>query len=350
MARQNRVFGLKAEDNTAAELAAMIYAGAKPWHGCGQEVPEGLAWADVPSLDPVGYSDRELRPMQVPALAGPEGFRMVDVPGSAAVVRVADDRVLAVVGDRYGLIQPRDVIASMAEVASVAGATLTTAGFLKNGNVQWAQAKVPGLDFTIPIGCKGNPASVLVENLTMFNSFDGTLPFVAGGAATDIVCQNTFMHALAETKHGTKRTFRVRHTSGAKAAVDAVTADLAAMRQGFHDFAEMATKLAETRMSNADFASFVEAIVPLPVDAKPGKAQAKRDALITAWTDAPGQKLDGKAGTAWGAFSAVSFWTTWQAPVRGDDATASRWYGATLGDGADMADQAMQTLKLYAGI
>jgi phage/plasmid-like protein (TIGR03299 family) len=334
--------------NTAAELAAMVYSGAKPWHGCGVEIPADTDWSDLPNLDPIGYSDRALRPMQTFGFAG-GAPKMIDVPGSQAVVRTADDRVLAVVGDRYGLIQPRDMIASMAELANVAGATLTTAGFLKNGNVQWAQARVPGLDFTIPIGCKANPASVLVENLSMFNSFDGSLPFVAGGAATDIVCQNTYMHALREATATGKRVFKVRHTAQAQAGLANVTAEIKAMRDGFASFAEMATKLAETRMSTLDFQAFALALVPDPVEGKNGKAEAKRADLLDAWTNAPGQKLEGKAQTAWGAFSAVSFWTTWQAPTRGQDAAASRWYGATLGDGADLADQALQTLRVYAG-
>jgi phage/plasmid-like protein (TIGR03299 family) len=348
MARTNRSFGLDAKDNTAAELAAMIYGGAKPWHGCGQAVPEGMDWQNVPTLDPIGYSDRELRPMQVPAFVG--GFKMVDVPGSVAVMRKADDKILGVVGDKYGLIQPRDVIQAMADVANVAGAKLTTAGFLKGGNVQWAQAKVPGLDFTIPIGAKANPASVLVENLSMFNSFDGTLQFMAGGAATDIVCQNTYMHALGQTKEAGKRTFKIRHTSGAKLALDSVVREMQAMRDGFNSFAEMAIKLAETSMSVADFGDFALALVPDPIDGKTGKAEAKRASLLDAFLNAPGQKLDGKRNTAWGAASAVTFWTTWAAPVRAEDKTAARWYSATLGDGADLADQAFQTLRVIAGL
>lgn len=352
MARQNRQFGLTQADNTAAELSAMVYAGRKPWHGCGVEVPADADWRTIPDLDPIGYSDRELRPLQTFGFASGKPT-LLDVPGSNAVVRVADDRVLAVVGDRYGLIQPRAVIEAMAELAGVAGATLTSAGFLKNGNVQWAQARVPGLDFTIPIGARANPASVLVENLSMFNSFDGTLPFVAGGAATDIVCQNTYMHALGEAKKSAKRVFKVRHTAQAASGLASVTGEIKAMRDGFASFAEMATRLAETRMSTADFVAFTEALIPNPEDANPAKAQAKRDQLLDAWSAAPGQRLDGKRETAWGAFSAVSFWTTWAAPSRAStpqDATAARWYGATLGDGADLADQALQTLRVYAGI
>lgn len=352
MARTNRVFGMNPDDNTAAELAAMVYSGKKPWHGNGQEIAPDTPWHKIPDLDPIGYSDRQLRPMQTMGFSGGVP-RMIDVPGSHAVVRMADDRVLAVVGDRYGLIQPREVIASMAEVASVAGATITTAGFLRNGSVQWAQAKVPGLDFTIPIGVKNNPASVLVENLTMFNSFDGSLPFTAGGAATDIVCQNTYMHALKETKKAGKRTFKVRHTAKAQASLAEVIREIQAMRQGFQEFGEVAVKLAETRMSRADFSEFVSTLIPLPEDANPTKAQTKRDMLLDAWSNAPGQRLDGKRDSAWGAFSAVSFFTTWQSPVRTQDASAAaanRWYGATLGDGADLADTALASLKVYAGI
>ena len=335
--------------NSAAELSAMIFNGSKPWHGCGQQVAADMDWRDVPKLDPIGYSNRELRPMQTLGFSGGVP-RMVDVPGSNAVVRVADDRVLSVVGDRYRVIQPREMIEAMASVANVAGANLTTAGFLKDGNVQWAQARVPGLDLRIPIGAKDKPASVLEENLTMFNSFDGTLPFVAGGAATDIVCQNTFMHALAETKQTGKRTFRIRHTSKSADLMAGMVAELQAMRQGFLSFAEMATRLAETRMSTADFVEFTRALVPNPEDASSAKAESKRAMLLDAWADAPGQQLDGKRGTAWGALSAVTFFTTWQAPVKSEDETAARWYNATLGDGADLAQSALDTLRVYAGV
>ena len=346
MSRINRTT-VDASANTAAELSAMIYGGKKPWHGCGQQVPDTLSWRDVPALDPIGYSDRELRPLQTLGLAGGVP-RMIDVPGSNAVVRTGDDRVLSVVGDRYRVIQPRDMVQAMAELADVAGAKLTTAGFLRDGSLQWAQAKIPGLDLRIPIGAKDKPASVLEENLTMFNSYDGTLPFVAGGAATDIVCQNTFMHALKETKGS--RMFRIRHTKQAAQAIADMVQEIKAMRDGFTEFAQIATQLAETRMSDVDFVGFTEALVPNPVDASPTKAANKRAQLFDAWRNAPGQQLDGKRNTAWGALSAVTFFTTWQAPVKSDNESAARWYNATLGDGADLADTAFQTLRVYAGV
>lgn len=337
-------------DNTAAELSAMIYSGAKPWHGCGVQVDPGMSWRDVPALDPIGYSDRELRPMQTIGFDKSGGLVMLDVPDAKAVVRTADNRVLATVGNRYSLqgFQPRDTIERMAQVAEGANARVETAGFLRNGNLQWAQATVEGLGFQVPIGCKDKPASVLQEKLTMFNSFDGTTPFIAGGAATDIVCQNTFMHAMREVKQAGKRMFKIRHTRNGAADLDAMVADLQAMRDGFASFADMAYKLAETRMSTSDFIAFTEQLVPDPVDASPTKAANKRATLLDAWRDAPGQRLDGKRDTAWGALSAVTFYTSWQASVKGDDEAGSRWYNATLGQGADMADNALNLLRVYA--
>lgn len=338
-------------DNTAAELSSMIYAGAKPWHGCGVKVDAGLSWRDVPKLDPIGYSDRELRPMQTIGF-NPDGkMVMLDVPTAKAVVRVADNRVLATVGNRYSMegFQPIDTTERMFQIADGADSSIVTAGFLRDGNIQWAQAKVRGLEFRVPIGAKDKPASVLEENLTMFNSFDGTLPFTAGGAATDIVCCNTFMHALGEATQSGKRMFKIKHTRNGKVNLDAMVEDLKAMRNGFESFAHMATKLAETRMSKADFISFTESLIPDPVDASPTRARNKRDMLLDAWSNAPGQRLDGKRDTAWGALSAVTFFTTWQAPVKSQDENAARWYNATLGDGADLADTALQTLRVYAG-
>lgn len=338
-------------DNTAAELSSMIYSGAKPWHGCGVQVDAGMSWRDVPKLDPIGYSARELRPMQTIGFDKAGAPVMLDVPDAKAVVRVADNRVLATVGNRYSLqgFQPRDVIERMAELADGANARVETAGFLRDGNLQWAQATVEGLSFSIPIGCKENPASLLQEKLTMFNSFDGTIPFIAGGAATDIVCQNTYMHAMKEAQASSKRMFKIRHTKSGKVNMDSMMEDLKAMRQGFESFAQMATKLAETRMSERDFIDFTELLIPDPVDASPTRAQNKRDLLLDAWRDAPGQRLDGKRQTAWGALSAVTFFTTWQAPVKGNDQAERRWYNATLGDGADLADDAFQKLTVWAG-
>lgn len=338
-------------DNTAAELSAMVYSGKTPWHGCGVKVDPGMSWRDIPKLDPIGYSDRQLRPMQTIGFDQSGSLVMLDVPKAKAVVRVADNKVLATVGDRYSLagFQPVDTIERMATLADAAGATVETAGFLRDGNLQWAQATVPGLQFEVPIGCRDKPASVLREKLTMFNSFDGSTPFIAGGAATDIVCQNTFMHALQEVAKDGKRTFKIKHTRNGQVNLDAMMQELDAMRQGFASFAEMAYKLAETRMSTSDFIDFTQQLIPDPVDASPTRAQNKRAMLLDAWRDAPGQRLDGKRDTAWGALSAVTFFTSWQAPVKGDDAAASRWYNATLGDGADLADAALQRLTVWAG-
>jgi len=78
-------------------------------------------------------------------------------------------------------------------------------------------------------------------------------------------------------------------------------------------------------------------------------ASYKGEAKPAPVSDETRQRLDGKRDTAWGALSAVTFFTSWQAPVKGDDAAASRWYNATLGDGADLADAALQRLTVWAG-
>jgi len=179
-------------------------------------------------------------------------------------------------------------------------------------------------------------------------SHDGTLATMIGSAATRIVCQNTFGHAMGEAKKKQGQWWKVRHTQGGHTQLREVEAALQALVEGWAVYSESAAHMAETVLSRVDAMDLIQALIPDPVAVdgrvpSNAKAQAKRDAILWELDNGAGADLSSARGTAWGLFNAVTAWSTWGAPVRGGD--SARWDSALLGAGADLSSQAFAVIS-----
>jgi phage/plasmid-like protein (TIGR03299 family) len=177
--------------------ASCAYVGQVPWHGLGQELPEGAdleTWSEA-----AGFNFRIDR--------GYVRFQDKDgtlhkVPDRVVLHRSDDAAPLSVVSTRYKVVQPSTVLEFFRDTASDNAWKLETAGVLGNGGKYWALAKTP-LD-----------ASVLGDEhrayVLLATSCDLSLATSALLTSVRVVCNNTLQAAMADDKG---KAVKIKHST-----------------------------------------------------------------------------------------------------------------------------------------
>lgn len=179
--------------------ASMAFVGATPWHGLGQHLTEGAPitiWTQEAGFD-------------WEALAATPTFTRADGTigqfGEKSVIYRSDTGApLSVMGDRYKIVQPREVLGFFDSLIKDQGFQLHTAGVLCGGNKLWALAK-NGHGGEVVKGDK------VRQFLMLSTSLDGSSPTTAAFTEVRIVCANTLRMAMRSLDK--KNSVRVSHRS-----------------------------------------------------------------------------------------------------------------------------------------
>ena len=117
----------------------MAYVGAKPWHGIGQDLPPGLSvdeWMIHAGMNwEIKNSPVQFTSGDSDYLGGLHGFNEHKV-----LYRSDTQAPLSVVGQRYQVVQPREILEFYRDLTEQSGFELETAGVLKGGRKLWALA------------------------------------------------------------------------------------------------------------------------------------------------------------------------------------------------------------------
>ena len=304
--------------------ASMAYVGATPWHGLGQQLTEGASietWINEAGMN------YELLSANVQFSDGksPRQF-----PGKQILFRSDDGEPLGLVGDRYNVVQPREVIEFFRDLAEDHGFQLETAGVLFGGKKYWALARTPE---SFRVGKRDE----IKGHLMLATACDGSMSTIAKYVATRVVCNNTIQMALGEGGSQVK----VRHNSQFKE--DAVKAELGLFKDSFSAFAETAQALGKAKLSSAQAVQFLIALMGDPT--KPVEEQTanvenmKVVAAKFATQNYLGADMSGE--TAWGLVNCV---TEWVDHNRGRGQDRRLEYG-WLGGGMDLKMNAFKVAQ-----
>ncbi len=164
-------------------LEQMAYVGATPWHGLGNQLDTkqpievwakqaGMDWQirEAPVLFMTGISD-DL------AITG-------SFPENKVLFRSDTNAPLSVVGHRFKVVQPNEILEFYRDLTECSGFELETAGVLKGGRKIWALART-GQSSTL----KGN--DVTNAYVLLATACDGTLATTAQFTSIRVVCNNT---------------------------------------------------------------------------------------------------------------------------------------------------------------
>jgi phage/plasmid-like protein (TIGR03299 family) len=179
---------------------------------------------------------------------------------------------------------------------------IASAAQLRNRGQAFVQVEVPE-NVTTPEGIKFRP------NIGAATSFDGTLATTYKKGVSVWVCDNSLAAGLAEDGE----VFRTKHTRHSQLLLKNARDALNIITQIADEFAETIAQLAATEVTLAEWAAFLDELVPVPEDPQTrgeksaqSRAEKKRDELQSLYLH--DERVSPWAGTALGVVQATNTW------------------------------------------
>lgn len=339
-----------------AEMAFADYSGT-PWHGLGQTVTKGASigvWLKEAGMD---WEAKEAVPV-VPVLDAKERkVAELDFEDYKALYRSDTLAPLAIVGEGYNVVQPREVLEFFRDMTEEGGWHIHTAGTLRGGRKLWAMASRGEWGFVKGNGrgAKGKQHADEVHNNLLFaTSLDGSMKTTVADTTVSVVCANTMAAALRDAE-GSGRVITVSHRSVFDSA--AVKRVLGLAGDTFERFMRQAQDLADTPCDVATARVILDRVFgvePPKVDTSwmgklvdlgkqppiPDESRVVGAVLDLFEGAGMGADLPSRQGTCWGLLNAVTEHVD-HGMGRTDD---TRLDGAWFGRGASFKAKALELL------
>lgn len=319
--------------------AAMMYAGARPWHGLGISV-EGEQTAEnaikLAGLDwEVDLHDVFLHDL------GPAFGSEQKANGYKAVVRRDTGAILNILGDGFTPVQNREAFKFFDAVVGEGQAIYHTAGALGNGERVWMLAKVPG---SIMVEASDGKDSI-EKYLLLANGHDGSLAFRMLFTPVRVVCQNTLTMALGSTEG-----LALRHTESIDGKIAEARRALGIVIKKYDDFSVYANRLAETPIAKTVLRQYVEEVFPARKGEKLELVQKRVETVEAMFEELPTNNVGRIGGTYWAAYNAATEFVDWGGKDDRATMTSSRLRSTWMGAGAATKNRALETAIEMAGV
>ena len=147
--------------------------------------------------------------------------------------------------------------------------------------------------------------------LLINTSHDGSVAIQASITPVRVVCANTLNLALGRGNRGVKQSFKIRHTQTASGKVQQAREALGLANKYMDEFDKLANEMISKEITKAKFDEILLAAYPKPEkDAKGSfkKWETKLELLEDIYTGEFNHMI---AGTAWGAFNAMTERLDW---------------------------------------
>lgn len=322
-------------DFTKGKAAFTRRTGSEPaWHELGGETPAGAPleiWAKNAGLD-FEYAKAPV-------------FYQPTVNGVLLPPKVHDDRfslyrndtgkALAVVSDRYQIVQPAHVLEFFRDLIDTMGYTMETAGSLMDGRRIWALAKtgqVARIMGNDPVGAY----------LLLVTSCDTQLATQAQFTSVRVVCNNTLQVAV---NNDGSSAVRVPHSTEFDAKK--VKEELGILDGAWAQFETNATALAKRKLTDQEVLEFLVDLMgdnTKPLNEQPNQRGLKKVVQLYKG-GAVGGDLQSTKNSAWGLMNAVTEYADFHAQAR---SKSSRLNSAWLGNGAKLKQDAWHGLLKMA--
>jgi len=168
-------------------VQTMAYAGDKPWHGLGNKL---APQQPIETWRKQAGMDWQIEESEVRFIAGGSSLGIINAFPEHKVLYRSDTRApLAVVGRRFNVVQPGEILEFYRNLTACHGFELETAGVLREGRKFWALART-GQSTRL----KGRDR--VDGYLLLATACDGTLATTAQFTSVRVVCNNTLRVAL----------------------------------------------------------------------------------------------------------------------------------------------------------
>jgi phage/plasmid-like protein (TIGR03299 family) len=323
-------------NNGVASFAARTDA----WHRLGQTVGHSMTGEEaLAAARLTGWNVRKMA-LQVPLepVITDDGGEVTPAPLPVAehfaTVRTnpitGNIDVLGVVGSKYEPVQNEESCALLNALTDESGAVFETAGALRGGRETFVTMKMPeSMSFDGIDGSKDRTDFFLAA----LNSHDGSSKFRFLVTPIRIVCANTQTAAI----EAASASWGIRHTGGARAAIQEARTTLKLSWRYMQAFEEEAAQLYSQAMDIDQMRDFAAELVE--VDKAESRTAARNRSeraagIVKLWTSSP--TIGPIAGTRWAAYNAVTEYADHYAKVRtnGDQAAARALRAVTIGSTA----------------
>ena len=274
------------------------------WHGLGTVFNEEVSTSEMLSLANLQNWNVRLEDVVIPEnLTSDKSYQYVvrtnPFDNSQTVV-------LGVVGERYVPLQNEDLF-TFGDAILDGGGRWETAGSLKGGRVVFGSLALERETVLDPNGV----ADVVKTYLLVNTSHDGSVAIQASVTPVRVVCANTLAVALGRGKRGIKQSFKIRHTQSADGKVQQAREALGVANAYMDEFSKMAQLMIQKEITAQQFNDIVLAAYPKPDETKKG-ALSKWTSKVDTINDIYTGEFNGMiAGTAWGAWNALTERIDW---------------------------------------
>jgi phage/plasmid-like protein (TIGR03299 family) len=338
------------ETTMSHNIGQMFYYGERPWHTLGEKLYHP---ANLSEALRAGGLDWEVDTVPLVPAGEPDSA----ISHRVAVVRKDRNpgergRVIGVVHPGFRPLQNRQGAALFDALLGRGERVYHTGGYLKNGEVIWLMAKLPG-----EIRVRGE--DVLETYLLFTNSHDGSIAIDIRLTTIRVVCQNTLSMAL-HAKNTAGKVFRRSH----RGSYDLLKEEA----KGFFEFTTrqcreteaLFSALAARKCSASDFDTFLNKLMPLPT--KPvtvtGNSSVLRayetrfETVVATRKEVTGVHINGitqrniapAEGTWWGALNSI---TAWVDHVQATD--SDRYAHILMGSGDRIKSAALTRIRTTMG-
>jgi phage/plasmid-like protein (TIGR03299 family) len=291
-------------------FAHIAYAGEKPWHGLGVEVPNDLSPEQMLQAAKLDWSvDR------IPAYAMINGVQ-TDV-GRSALVRSSDNKILDVITNDWEPCQNLQAFEFFNDFVAAGDMQMHTAGALAGGRIVWALAKV-NEGFELFDGDQVESYLLFTNPHSYGQSIDVRFTPIR------VVCNNTLTLAINNAAINSQ-VVKVSHRR--KFDGDAVKQTLGIAKDKLQQYKEMASFLGQKRYTNETLSQYFNRVFPVITTKQENKKEVSKNAKIAMdiINQQPGANF--AEGTWWQAFNTVTFMTDHLIGRTNDARLRSAWFG-----------------------
>lgn len=242
------------------------------------------------------------------------------IPSHKEIIRDTDKQSLGVVSKDWTPLQNRDAFNFFDEVLDSGLCTLEAAGSLKEGRRVWVLAKIRGEQAAVT----GNDEVCMY--LLLHNSHDASSAVGVQFTPTRVVCWNTLSRAMREAEMEKHANIKIRHTKGVLDALDIVKQALVVSQETFAFTISQYRELTRKKLPIDGLRKYV--IDVLGVDTPEDKEPRAFKTIEKAYYEGPGHDLPGSQGTYWGAYNALTHWTTHLRGRSTETRLEANWFGS----------------------
>jgi phage/plasmid-like protein (TIGR03299 family) len=291
----------------AHEIESFASLREPAWHGLGTVFTEEKTTAEMLSTANLSNWNVRLEDVEIPShLASDKSYQYV-IRNNPFDTEQTD--VLGVVGQRYVPLQNEDLF-SFGDNILDGGGRWETAGSLKGGRVVFGSLALERETVLDPDGV----ADVVKTYLLVNTSHDGSIAIQASITPVRVVCANTLNLAL---KGKAKQSFKIRHTQTANGKVQIAREALGLANKYMDEFDKMAHAMIQQDVDAKLFNDILLAAYPKPEKDSKGAVKKWENKIDTINDIYTGQFNGMIAGTAWGAFNALTERIDWYRSARG---------------------------------